>query len=82
VIGLKPWEYARMTPDEVQLLVEGCQYKQEIELNSTRILGSWILAAAGSKKSKPEQILPLKIYDGIANEAKFAPLIAKMKGGK
>jgi hypothetical protein len=82
VIGLKPWEYARMTQDEVQLLVEGCQYKQEIELNSTRILGSWILAAAGSKKSKPEQILPLKIYDGIANEAKFAPLIAKMKGGK
>lgn len=71
-----------MTPDEVQLTIEGHQYRQEIELNATRILGSWILSAAGSKGAKPEKILPLKIYDQIANEAKFAPLIARLKGGK
>jgi hypothetical protein len=70
-----------MTPDEVQLLVEGHQYKQEIDLNATRILGSWILAAAGSKQNKPEKILPLKIYDAIANQAKFAPLIARLNNG-
>jgi hypothetical protein len=81
VIGIKPWEYARMTPDELQLLIEGHQYRQEIELNGVRILGSWILSAAGSKGAKPEKILPLKIYDAIANEAKFAPLIARLKGG-
>lgn len=67
-----------MTPDEVQLLIEGHQYRQEIELNAVRILGTWILAGAGSKGVKPQKILPLPIYDLIANEAKFAPLIARL----
>jgi hypothetical protein len=66
-----------LTLDEIQLILEGDAYKQELDLLPIRLLGYWIIKGNGGKISKPEKLLPLPIIDGKADKMKDLLQMAK-----
>lgn len=42
-LGLKPWEFERLTPREFELMVEGYEQRRRIALSDIAQLSSWIL---------------------------------------
>lgn len=74
-------DYYSLTVDELQLTLEGSQYRQEIELHRLRILGSWIYGAQGSRQT-PEKMLPLPIMDAMKKEQQYNDHLALIEAAK
>jgi hypothetical protein len=56
-MGLKPWEFARLTPSEFTAMVEGYRKRQEQEWYRTAWLACYVLAPHSKRKLTPEKLL-------------------------
>ena len=62
-MGLKPWEFERMTPREFERYVAGYRKRQEQEWYRVAWLACYILAPYSKRKVTPEKLLGLKRPD-------------------
>jgi hypothetical protein len=59
-MGLKPWEFDRLTPPEFARMLKGYQARQEQEWYRTAWLACYILAPHSKRKLTPEKLLGLQ----------------------
>lgn len=58
-MGLKPWEFDRLTPPEFARMLKGYRARQEQELYRTAWLACWIISPHVKRKLTPEKLLGL-----------------------
>jgi Phage tail assembly chaperone protein, TAC len=57
VLALKPWEFWRLTPRELQLLLDGAELRDDRDWRQMAQLAVWLLAPWSKKKLKVDKLL-------------------------
>ena len=63
-MGLKPWEFWRLTPAELEEQVEGYKAREERAWYRTAWLACYVLAPHTKKKLTPEKLLGKVVATG------------------
>lgn len=72
-MGLRPWEFWRLTPAELEEQVEGYRVREEREWYRTAWLACYVLAPHTKKKLTPEKLLGKVVASGGSPKKRPSP---------